>query len=805
MRRKFMLVTIIFILVSSFMNGASAERPKIGLVLSGGGAKGFAHIGTLKMLDSLKIPIDYIAGTSMGGIVGALYAIGYSGLDIEKIIRRTEWDQVFSDQPPRAVKPYAEKKNDGLYQISFGMKGFTPVAPSGLISGQNISLLLSQLTLSAEYIRNFDDFAIPFRCVAADLITGNEVILKDGSLARALRSTMSIPTVFSPVEYGDSLLVDGGIINNLPADVVKKMGADIVIAVNVSEYRKSRIELKTGLDILDQATNVPVLERIDRNMRMCDLLIAPDIKGYSSADFDPPEVNQLIRIGERAAANAKSDLIRLKEQYGLRRSEDEFVSESATKPIIHGVSITGNTSLTFLYLYDLFGIKPGDVFNAEKFKEKMADLRTSGRFEALTYQVRPVDSSSVRIIVSLKERRKPLIHGIIIDGNESLSFQFLYKFLGLKPKLELDIDLLNQRINELYALGYFATVTYEIEPVAENCVRLLIHINEKLLRRLSIGFHYDDFYKLVGNVGLLRSDTFIPGLRGELLIQFGGLSRLQYQLSYPSRRLDLPIYPYIRLHYKDISVRIYEEQGRRIATYHDRSTSAALGIALQLDKSVTAEAEYHAEFLDIDPDIAMPDPTLFPSWKDRLKMIKACFNLDLLDDVILPRQGFQLKVFYEGSMKDLYSDINYTRFNASYDHYLTLHKKQTFRLNAFYCWTNDSIPIYKYFYLGGPETFVGLDYHQLFGSNFFTGRLEYRYEYKKDIFLKAIANIAKNGNEGSGAGPQAMAKYLIGYGLGVQFLSIIGPLEFIYARGNRSSYDQSRMRNIFYFQAGYRL
>ena len=204
------------------------------MVLSGGGSKGFAHIATLKALDSLNIPIDYIAGTSFGAIVGAMYALGYSGKQIEKMALATDWYEVQNDEPERKFLPYFRKKDTGKYQLDFGLKGVKPVAPTGLIYGQKIILELSKWTRNYEQVYDFDKFPIPFRCNAFDIISGKEVIIKEGSLANALRASISIPTIFAPVEWGDALLVDGGVANNLPVDIVKDMGADIILAIDVS-------------------------------------------------------------------------------------------------------------------------------------------------------------------------------------------------------------------------------------------------------------------------------------------------------------------------------------------------------------------------------------------------------------------------------------------------------------------------------------------------------------------------------------------------------------------------------------------
>lgn len=196
MNYRFLKIFILLLLScqAAFASGLDiTQRPKIGLVLSGGGAKGFAHIGTLKMLDSLNIPVDCIAGTSMGGIIGALYAIGYTGLDLEKLADRDDWQEIFTDVPPRQSLPFFQKEQEGKYQLEFGLRGFKPIAPSGLIFGQRLSLLFSSLTFPYERITDFDRLPIPFRGVAVDLVTGNEVVIKNGSLAKAMRAIMPFP------------------------------------------------------------------------------------------------------------------------------------------------------------------------------------------------------------------------------------------------------------------------------------------------------------------------------------------------------------------------------------------------------------------------------------------------------------------------------------------------------------------------------------------------------------------------------------------------------------------------------------
>src|SRR4030042_5265317 len=208
----------------------SEAPPRIGLVLSGGGARGFAHVGVLQILDSLQIPVHFITGTSMGSIVGGLYALGYSGKDLDSLAKNVDWTIIFSDKPPRGKLAYFEKSDMGRFQLSLQTRKYNIQEPSGLIFGQKISLLLTRLISPQFDDANFDELPIPFRCISADLISGNEVVPNAGSLPKAIRASMSVPSIFTPVEWGDSLLVDGGVLNNLPVDVALEMGATHIIA-----------------------------------------------------------------------------------------------------------------------------------------------------------------------------------------------------------------------------------------------------------------------------------------------------------------------------------------------------------------------------------------------------------------------------------------------------------------------------------------------------------------------------------------------------------------------------------------------
>ena len=367
---------------------AQEDHPKVGLVLSGGGARGFAHVGILKMLDSLNFPVDYIAGTSIGGLLGALYACGYSGAEIEGIVNKANWDALLSDTPERKSIPYLLKYDDDKYQIQLSLKGITPVVPSGLIQGQNVSSFISELLIKDNQIYNFDNLNIKLRCVTVDLITGDEVILQSGSLARAMHATMSIPTIFSPVEWGDSLLVDGGLVNNFPADVVKDMGADIIIGVDIGSRLAGKDELNSLINILNQTFVLTDYDRQVKNRTLCDMVITPDLENLSSSDFDNDKVQHILKKGEQTALSYISDLRRLQADNNLYKKSKPVVVQNNTinkSLTVYGITITGNKKLNFNFIYRLLGIKPKDEFNKQVLNQRIEQLYGLGYFDPVSY------------------------------------------------------------------------------------------------------------------------------------------------------------------------------------------------------------------------------------------------------------------------------------------------------------------------------------------------------------------------------------------------------------------------------------
>ncbi len=299
------------------------KRKKVGLVLSGGGAKGAAQIGALKVIDSLGIPIDYVVGTSVGSIIGGLYAIGYTPEQIDSMMRRQDWSALLSDKKRRNLMSMSEREVSEKYVLSLPLKKRTVKnLTGGLVKGQNILNLLSELTIGYHDSIDFNILPIPFACVAQDVVTGEEVDFHSGVLATAMRASMAVPGMLTPVRMDSLVLVDGGMVNNYPVNLVRKMGADIVIGIDVQNELKTFDKLDGTADIIHQIIGLMGQELYEKNVKNTDAYIKINVEGYSMTSFNREAIDTLMQRGENTALGRVEDLMALKRAIGL---PDDYV------------------------------------------------------------------------------------------------------------------------------------------------------------------------------------------------------------------------------------------------------------------------------------------------------------------------------------------------------------------------------------------------------------------------------------------------------------------------------------------------
>jgi len=320
-----------------------AGRPKLGLALSGGAAKGFAHIGVLKVLEAEGLRPDFITGTSMGGIVGGLYAAGYSAEQLEDIALRSDWGAILSDALPLREVAMEEKPFFKNHLLEVPLKNWTFKLPSAVVKGQQIDLILERLCLPVYDVQDFNRLPIPFHCLATDVVSGRAIVLREGDLATALRASMSIPTLFPPITLDSMLLVDGGVLRNFPVEDVINMGANLVIGVNVGDMNVPLQELYSATNLLMQTGMVNSITDFPKQRGLCDLFIQPDFGEFTAADFDAGA--ELIALGE-AAARAKLKEIRQLKMQLAGGGGAALAPDGGLPPLkdirIDSITITGN-------------------------------------------------------------------------------------------------------------------------------------------------------------------------------------------------------------------------------------------------------------------------------------------------------------------------------------------------------------------------------------------------------------------------------------------------------------------------------
>ncbi len=408
----------------------SAERKKVGLVLGGGGAKGMAHIGVLQVLEEAGIPIDYITGTSMGAIVGGLYAIGYSPAEIDSMVALQDWMALLSDRVERTSQSFPEKENSERYVVSlpFGMEKKDRL-PDGVIRGLNLQNLFSNLTIGYHDSVDFNSLAVPFACVAVDVVAGKEKVFHHGSLPVAMRASMAIPAVFTPIRLDSMVLLDGGLLNNYPADVALRMGADILIGVDLgTSDLKDLDKLNNTSDVIGQIIALLGHDKYSVNKDTTDLLIRPNVSPYTAASFSTAAIDTLIRRGEQAARLQWNDLIALKEKIGMAPDERPVANRNP-HPVgmneafpIRKINFEGADPRDMKWLLSITGLKANSMITADQLQSAMSIVIGTDAYSQVSYKLTGEEQQDLVLAVQEKPISS-LNAGIRFDSEELVAVQ----------------------------------------------------------------------------------------------------------------------------------------------------------------------------------------------------------------------------------------------------------------------------------------------------------------------------------------------------------------------------------------------
>ena len=457
---------ILYILISFFClaltasgqtlteNGQTPDAPnkpvKVAVVLSGGGAKGMAHIGVLKVLERAGIPINIITGTSMGSIVGGMYACGHHADELDSVVRAQDWSFVLSDREDLRHQSLREREKQNTYAYSSGLS-FSKKRNSeggGFILGKNIASLFDAYTAPYNDSIDFNTLPIPFACVATDVVDYSEKVYHRGVLSRAMRASMSIPAAFAPVRKDSMVLVDGGLVNNFPADVAKEMGATYIIGVSVQSELKKASELNSTSSILLQVIDHNCKRKLEENLKITDLLIQVNTKGYSSASFSNNAVDTLIRRGEEAAMQHWDEIIALRDKLGITPKDTTAFTITHTLPLtktryqIRELEFQHMTKSDESYIRKKFRLHVGDSIDMERADIIATSIRQDTYYRSASFRIQnnPNEASAKVLFIAGPRRGKQLNIGVRFDNEEAVALQANAE-LPIYTKVPMDMEM----------------------------------------------------------------------------------------------------------------------------------------------------------------------------------------------------------------------------------------------------------------------------------------------------------------------------------------------------------------------------
>ena len=570
----FVLLLLFIFSINSFSQQTSplgVEGQKIGLVLSGGGAKGFAHIGVLKEIEKAGIKIDYIAGTSMGAVVGGLYAVGYSAAQIDSIFVATNFQELVQDYIPRTSKSFYEKRNDELYALTLPFNKFKVSVPIALSKGMYNYNLITKLTQNVRNITDFSKLPIPFLCIASNIETGEQVVLNKGFLPEALLASSAFPSLFSPVNINGKMLVDGGVTNNYPVDEVKKMGADIIIGVDVQDDLKDRRYLQEATRILVQITNFGMVSRMKDKVEKTTIYIKPEVSKYSVISFG--EGKEIIKIGQEAAQAVADKLSKIGNLKNFKQQSVHVKSDSLN---LQKIVVNEMNNYTRAYVIGKLGFRQGSKISFEDFKTGIDKLNATQNFQSINYELSKLTKTTDELKLTLSEskNRTFLKFGLHYDGlyksailanitqkkllfkNDILSLDFglgdnfrynadyyidngFYFSFGIKSRLnqfnrnvatdfsngelltQLGINTINIDFFDITNQIYLQTIFEQKFQIGAGIEQKYLKIKSSTLGELSSTFENNDYLSVFGNIKYDSfDDKFFPkkgwGFNGEI-------------------------------------------------------------------------------------------------------------------------------------------------------------------------------------------------------------------------------------------------------------------------------------------------
>lgn len=725
------------------------ESPKVGLVLSGGGAKGLAHIGALKVIDEAGIKIDYIGGTSMGAIVGALYASGYSAKELDSIFKVTDFSKLIQDNVPRGAKTFYEKDDSERYALGLPFTNFNVSFPEAISGGQNIYNELVRLLFHVKDIQDFKRLPIPFLCIATNVETGEEVLLDDGYLPEAIMASGTFPSLFEPSEIEGEILIDGGVVNNYPIDQVREMGANLIIGIDVQHGLATRESLSSATEILLQINNYRTVNDMKDKIDKTEIYIRPDIEDFSVIDFDRSQ--EIVEVGEQAAYTKFEELKQVSQNQNLvlNKKNRIRVKDSLT---INRLIIKGNDRYTRGYIKGKLRFNLAEKISFDKLKQGINNLSASGNFKTIRYEL---ISNGLGTDLVLKLKEDPTKMFIKMSAH----YDDLYKSAALINLTKKNFLLKDDVASFDFILGDH--IRYNMEYYLDKGFYWSFGVNSK----------FTDFDNEI-DFGLIRSNFDV---------------------------IDDPNIRQISLDVTDLTNQVY------LQTVLQEEFAVTLGVEHKLLRYSTRTLN---QFTDEEAFAPTTDERTYFENSNYFSAYGK-ITLDTYDDKYFPTKGvffdsdFHLYLF-SSDFNENFKEFSIakaklgTAFPLFHNVTLNLETEGGFKLGTSGVTSFD-------FVLGGFGNdfvnnfvpFFGYDFLSLPGNSFVKAysKLDYRFAPKNHLLFSA--NFANVDDDLFRTGEWFTEPTFSGYGIGYGYESFLGPIQIYY------SWTPEIDNGNFFFSVGY--
>lgn len=718
--RKFALLLL------SAASGLAAQ-PKIGLALSGGGAKGFAHIGAMEIIDSLGIPIHIVSGTSMGAVVGGLYAIGYTPGQIENVVRRIDWNELMTSEPRRLHRPYLQRSVSDRHILGLKLANNKVLIPSGFINGQKIYAELSLYTQGFHGRQNFLDFPRPFVCVATELNTGRERVFTNGLLVDAMRASMAIPSVFKPYKIGRHYFLDGGVVNNFPADKLKDMGADIILGIDVQTTISDTMTRPTVANIVEKTIMYVNFKTTAEREAMCNLIIKPNMMGYGVSDFSQHET--LIERGREEARRHIPQLLHLKDSIeNLSTNNIKVYQPLPDTLFIKHVELQGRKNVDIATIKGLMNIREQSYTTKKNLEQRLPYLYGTGFFDQVSYQLHPLSGDSVILEFNMREAES--------DGSLNLGLRYDQDFgIGI---------LLNYQRRNILFMGSMLNADVVMGETPRFSVDY--HFNRGVIPGLGISTR-----GIISGYNVYAENKF-QGRAGDDDIQ----TRIYWQAT------ALNHYNYggfIEHHFSALNYRrvpglndILSERNLIRNNYHHLN----VGLFFRTDRMDRTVYPHHGRFNDVS--IRLVDPVYKSNNQQPARYFlnintQARWAYEISDGWVLQPNASLVMSFFNTPT------VPYAAFLGGVGG------------NYF----NNQLPFVGFRYRELGTTRALENDNSFFRNNAAAIGLDVQYNLQRNTYITALINVGNIAKRPSGFFTDP--EWLVGYGVKVGFLSIAGPIE----------------------------